>query len=159
MKKYRSILFKSIIIVMLLYCFYYWIAPMLFIAFVYFVAIDFNNQTFGESKFNREIWLNPSQTTGCVRGEMYDDLVENFIKKGMTQDEILKLLGPNKGVKNYFKKNRTYCLSYDLGSCFSPGGYADLLVCTKDGIVIDYFRSNSNEGEYIERNHNVRRIR
>lgn len=66
---------------------------------------------FGDKKFEPQIWasFNNSMESDNPRGQMFDDLKGNYLHKGMTQQEVLNLLGPPDF------KNSKDLFSYNLG--------------------------------------------
>lgn len=120
-----------------------------------------------ENKFDRNLWreagsedyeISQEHRSNCTRGKMYYDLKDNYLKKGMSEEEVFSLLGkPTYGLKYPDNKNHNYCLKYKLGCCtkWISGGDKLLLVCLKNGKVIDMFKdSRNNNGETfkIEKN-------
>lgn len=126
---------------------------------------DFNDEVYSESKFDKEIWLqaeeeyNPAYNIyhdglGCVRGKMYYDLKKNFLKKEMTLEEIIMLLGRT-SVRRIYKENKFQkeCLQYHLGSCAKLGGPPDYLVfCPVENGKWAYKHINYNASGYPKYN-------
>lgn len=101
-------------------------------AFVLFVAgcialIQLDSYlTFGTEKFSRDAWLKartPMEKNTCYRGAMAHDIQENVLKKGMTRDEVVAVLGAPDGKND----------GYWLGMCGTMDGYALELHFEPDG--------------------------
>ena len=123
-----------------------------------------DDQILAENKFDQRLWVEAGiEDAGnnyrkfhhhqyqCTRGKMYYDLVENHLKKGMSKDKLLELLGkPNYGLKYPNNKKRQYCLEYELGGCtvwFSGPGKI-LSVCIENDRVVEiFYDSRNNEAE------------
>ena len=113
------------------------------------------------NKFDQVLWLDenrredrskPHHYSGCVRGEMYYDLIDNYLKVGMQKEEVFELLGkPAYGLKYPENKKRQYCLEYKLGGCsVSSGPGRILLVCIQNNKVKEIFHdSRNNNAETI----------
>ncbi|RFS17024.1 hypothetical protein [Emticicia sp. C21] len=74
----------------------------------------------GDNKeFNQNLWKDDFE--GETRAVMLSDLENKHLKKGMTKDEVIKLLGEPDGRhpdgENYTWKKE---LGYDLGNSFDP---------------------------------------
>jgi len=125
---------------------------------------NLEEQVFKESKFDSKKWIevekiyNPkpgvyTSDPEYTRLKMYDDLQKNYLKKGMSLDEVIKLLGTTTKRRIYkTKKRKMTCLQYHLGN-FAPIGSTShiLLVCPNEkNIIIDFFRSSrADEGQEI----------
>ncbi|KKB96267.1 hypothetical protein SZ25_00644 [Candidatus Arcanobacter lacustris] len=77
---------------------------------VYLFFTIVNDQDYSKSKFDSAKWIEaasyvPGQgypnIAACVRGEMYNDLKNNYLKKGMSFEEVKKLLGEPSGKRIY----------------------------------------------------------
>jgi hypothetical protein len=113
------------------------------------------------NKFDQVLWFDenhredrskPHHYSGCVRGEMYYDLIDNYLKVGMQKEEVFELLGkPAYGLKYPENKKRQYCLEYKLGGCsVSSGSGRILLVCIQNNKVKEIFHdSRNNNAETI----------
>lgn len=66
---------------------------------------------FDDRPFDREVWLAEAGLPGPdnPRGQMYEDLLEKHLKKGMTKAEVLALLGKPDAT------SRSRLFSYELG--------------------------------------------
>lgn len=117
-----------------------------------------DDQILKMNKFDQALWLDenrdsdntrPHHYSGCVRGEMYYDLVENYLRIGMTKEEVFALLGrPDSRRKYKDNKKRHNCYRYDLGEghcSLSSGPTKIMLVCLKDNRVVDVFTSTAND--------------
>ena len=65
-------------------------------AIVYLAVIFYPafNNPFNDLSFNREIWRSADgQNPRCPRGQMIYDLQTKYLSKGMTRDEVIRLLG------------------------------------------------------------------
>jgi outer membrane protein assembly factor BamE (lipoprotein component of BamABCDE complex) len=116
---------------------------------------QFDSAVFYEDKFNRELWLADDGIDKCIRGRMYGDLVANYLKKGMTKDELIGLIGDPFFGRVYYRFYRDKkCYKYLMGGCKSYAPDATLLVCfNSDEEVNDIFRSDgSDSGESIHLN-------
>ncbi len=121
---------------------------------------DENDKILRMNKFDRALWLDknrdedrsrPHHYSGCVRGEMYYDLVDNYLKKGMSKEEVFELLGkPAYGLKYPNDKKRQYCLEYELGGhcSITSGPTKIMLICLQKNRVTEIFTGNvNNNGE------------
>ena len=111
------------------------------------------DKTLRMNKFDQKLWMD--NYGRCTRGKMYYDLIDNYLKKGMSEEEVFKLLGkPNYGLKYPNNKNREYCLEYEIGECFIGNDVGRILsICLKNNHVIEIFydsRNNDAEGFKIE---------
>lgn len=116
----------------------------------------YDNQAFYQDKFNREKWLTDDGVDKCIRGRMYEDLVANYLKNGLTKKEVIWLVG-----EPYFGRvyHRFYgdkkCYEYLIGRCkWVPAGDALLVCFNRDEKVIDVFRSDgydSGESMYLNK--------
>jgi hypothetical protein len=100
-----------------------------------------------ESKFDREMWLKAGirYLEGCTRGKMYYDLTSHYLKKEMTREEVVALLGPASDGTSYEEKKRKDCLEYNIGQCgIRDGPYHNLVVCLNNDKVVDIFKNNGN---------------
>jgi hypothetical protein len=92
-----------------------------------------------EMKFNRRQWLNDLE-----RMEMSADLQKQYLKKGMSKREVIKLLGPPE--KNghfggpYSKGSKV--IGYDLGYQFLDPCTLDLEFSDKD--ILENYYENCN---------------
>lgn len=116
-----------------------------------------NNQILRMNKFDQKLWIDAGivdvnnayknwhhHSGRSTRGKMYYDLINNYLKKGMSKEEVFKLLGkPNYGLKYPNNKNREYCLEYEIGKCGSKAGRI-LSICFKDNRVIEIFHDSRN---------------
>lgn len=67
--------------------------PRIVVTFNYrFVAI---NNPFNDQSFDRKVWMANAGNTGHdnPRGDMVTDLIRHHLRKGMTQDSVVRLLG------------------------------------------------------------------
>lgn len=117
--------------------------------------ISDDNEKFSLAKFDREEWLKNDGIGKCIRGAMYDDLTNNHLKKGMTKDEVLELIGkPDYGrVYHSFYRDKK-CYEYNMGSCKWVPRRSTLLVCfNKNERVNNVFRSDgSDSGKTVQLN-------
>ncbi len=118
----KIILFLSILLVGPLFSYYFMhIAP------------------FSGEKFDQKVWLNSesiNQGAGCIRGPMFSDLKNNYLKKGMSLIDVKNLLGSAEYTKY---ENLTNCLDYNLGMCSGiQADYDSMLVCLDDKQKVDY---------------------
>jgi outer membrane protein assembly factor BamE (lipoprotein component of BamABCDE complex) len=69
-----------------------------------------NDQVYSESKFDSDKWIEAGKRHPvrdlhdfytCARGKMYNDLKKNYLKKGMSFEEVKKLLGEPSGKRIY----------------------------------------------------------
>ena len=146
----KRIIITLISIPVALYLFY-WLA-----IFAYIIWHDNkNDQILRMNKFDQKLWLDdnrskdrtkPHHYSGCVRGEMYYDLIDNYLKKGMTKEEVFELLGkPAYGLKYPNNKKRQYCLEYELGGCSISSGPGRILsICLQNNRVIEIFLDSRN---------------
>jgi hypothetical protein len=99
MKSIEKIVFRGLLITIFFWLFLY-------------ISIFFANSTpFDDRTFNQQLWLEMDKSTIAdnPRGEMYLDLTENYLKKGMTIADVKVLLG---SPDLYSTKTQ---LSYNLG--------------------------------------------
>lgn len=125
-----------------------------FISFAVFCVIgimiwwyQFNNSIFYENKFDRGEWLADDGYSKCIRGRMYEDLASNYLKKGMSKEEVIGLIGEPRIGRIY---SRFYgdkkCYEYEIGPCkWAPTGDMLLVCFNKDEKVIDVFRSDGGD--------------
>lgn len=88
----------------------------------------------GASAFSTERWLNdPDNRTAIV-----DDLLENYPLVGMTEQEILDLLGDHDNSAGYFveEDRYVYCLGIERGLIAIDCEW--LLIDFENGVVADY---------------------
>ncbi len=129
---------------------------LLLLIYVGFTRYDYKeDQILRESKFDREAWIEAGSKNyethsyhsgNCTRGKMYYDLKDNYLKKGMSKEDVFSLLGkPEYGIK-FPDKKRQYCLEYDIGSCTNwfAGGFKLLLVCLKNDRITEVFKDSAN---------------
>ncbi len=123
-----------------------------------------DDQILAENKFDQKLWMeagledvsNGYQNFNhhqriCTRGRMYHDITKTHLKKGMSKDDVLNLLGkPNFGLKFLKNNKRKYCLEYELGGCtvwFSGPGKL-LSICLDNNKVVEIFHlSGNNDAE------------
>jgi hypothetical protein len=106
--------------------------------------ISDDNAKFSLLKFDREEWLKHDGIGQCIRGAMYDDLTQNYLKKGMSKDEVLELIGEPRIGRIY---HRFYgdkkCFKYLMGDCkWVPRGDTLLVCFNTNERVNDFFRSD-----------------
>lgn len=79
-----------------------------FYTYLHFIVFE---DPFDNKKFERSVWMenHDNMDPDNPRGEMYKDLVEKKLKKGMTKEEIIELLGEAD------IKTEERFLSYNLG--------------------------------------------
>ncbi|KKB96163.1 hypothetical protein SZ25_00746 [Candidatus Arcanobacter lacustris] len=92
---------------------------------IYLFFKNVNDRIYSESKFDSAKWIDaasyvPGQgypnLSSCFRGRMYDDLKKNYLKKGMSFEEVKKLLGEPSGKRiysNYLYLDREWLRSDD----------------------------------------------
>lgn len=107
----------------------------LFYAYVFFVVLDcpFDNKDFDKTTW---VQFDNSNDPDNPRGEMYEDLIENNLSKGMSKKEVIDLLGQ----PDY--KSEEYFLSYNLGawSGFRIDYDSLDLEFDKDGKLVKFYR-------------------
>lgn len=114
---------------------FFLIGVLAFCGYLYFVVLDdpFNNRD-----FDKEIWLksHADMDPDNPRGEMYEDLVENHLSKGMSKTEIFGLLGQPDF------QNTEDLMSYNLGMWSGMRiDYDSLdLKFTADGGLVEFCR-------------------
>ncbi len=87
-----------------------------------------------EGSFTTERWLNdPDNRTAIV-----DDLLANYPLIGMTEQEILDLLGKHDNSSGYFNEDDryVYCLGIERGLIAIDSEW--LLIDFENGYVVDY---------------------
>ena len=112
-------------------------------------------------KFNKEDWMGdggklvidftgkksssksfPSVYGTNERCGMYDDLVKNYLKKGMKLKEVEKLLGKSVSY-TYCVDKKIKCTSYGLGTCYASSwtlSSTELTICVNDKQKVIEFR-------------------
>ncbi len=82
--------------------------------------------------FTQERWLEQPGS----RAKMTDDLFADYELVGMTEQQILELLGPNDNLSGYFQKENRYV--YYLGEERTIMDSEWLLLDFVDGVVAEY---------------------
>ena len=77
--------------------------------------------------FNSGKWKewNEQETNWNLRWDMSDDLIDNYLKKGMTEKEVIELLG-DEGKELHIISN--FDLYYNLGPCRRGIDYGSLTI-------------------------------
>lgn len=97
-----------------------------------------DNKVYGASKFDRDKWLAAKKelkNSDSSRCGMYKDLEKNYLKKGMTRQEVENLLGK---VTTYFYclDKKVKCASYGMGTCvwnsLTSSGPVSVEICFND---------------------------
>ena len=103
--------------------------------YLYFVVLD---DPFDNKEFNRETWIkfHRSNEPDNPRGEMYESLVQNYLKKGMYKEKVVEILG-----KPDFVEEDAF-LSYNLGmwSGFRMDYDSLDLKFSADGQLVEFYR-------------------
>ena len=111
------------------------IGVLVFCGYLYFVILD---DPFDNRDFDSEIWLkyHEDMEPDNPRGEMYEDLVENYLIKGMSKAEVFGLLGQPDF------QNTEDMMSYNLGMWSGMRiDYDSLdLKFTDDGGLVEFYR-------------------
>ena len=133
-KRFLQVILKIIKLVFLIGL----LSVLLFALFVYLLFFT-DVISFRGADFDKKIWSeapNINQGIDCIRGEMYTDLKNNYLKKGISITEVKDLLG-NTEYSKY--SNYTNCLDYELGMCSRLRvDYDSMLVCFDDKDKVDY---------------------
>ena len=146
----KYVILTLIAIPVILYILYW----LLIIAYFFWHNYE-NNQILKMNKFDQKLWMKSIREDGhldwdhkanCTRGKMYYDLVDHYLKKGMSKEEVFELLGrPAYGLKYPNNKKRQYCLEYELGGCSIRSGPGRILsICLKNNRVIEIFHDSYN---------------
>lgn len=74
------------------------IAGLLLVAFaglIIYVRFYFFNNPFNDLRFDRNVWAayKDSSDPNNPRGQMYEDMTKKVLKKGMSKEEVVTLLG------------------------------------------------------------------
>jgi hypothetical protein len=92
------------------------------VATILFLKKAIESTSFGpfgnEKKFNKRLW--EESNGGQERLEMTDDLQIYYLRKGITKDEVIKLLGKPDGSGHYEAVyiDTSRVISYDMGYVF-----------------------------------------
>jgi len=81
------------------------------VATLFFYSYFFIDSPFDDKKFDKQVWLKFEKVYDMdnPRGQMVSDLIDNFLKKGMNKQEVVKILG-----KPDFEKSENV-FKYNLG--------------------------------------------
>ena len=103
-KRLAGILVKTILWIML-------ILAIIYGGFYLYI----HNAIFNSKEFNSEEWKAGEYHYIEDRCGMYDNLVSNYLRKGMTQEEVENLLGKGR-LFYYCENNKAKCISYMIGN-------------------------------------------
>lgn len=105
-----------------------------------------DQKVFYEAKFDKEKWMAADTIFGCTRGKMYYDLDDNYLKKGLTKEQVFQLLGLPENWRVYHRfYEKKKCHEYSLGTCRWIPVPSILLICYKNNKVTDFFLSDVND--------------
>ncbi len=94
--------------------------------------------SFRGADFDKKIWLESekaNQGVDCIRGEMYTDLKNNYLKSDTSIHDVEELLGTGLDTGNEHQK----CLDYNLGMCSRfRFDYDSLHICFDGNDKVDY---------------------
>jgi hypothetical protein len=107
----RVLITCIVILFFLIAYFCIWVLPFFFLT------------PFDDMQFNAEVWARQAGTKDYKnpRGQMYEDLLENHLHRGITKDQVIQLLGE----PDYSKSDTL--LRYYLGHWSEIGRYPDYL--------------------------------
>ncbi|WAC02144.1 hypothetical protein N7U66_04690 [Lacinutrix neustonica] len=119
--------------------------------FIFLIIMFFSSCDDKKEKFNQEKWDNYKSGIGVEenRLNMVDDLIKNYIQKGMTYKELTNLIGQPENYANLEKNTIGYELIVDYGWDIDPVEDAKLLIeISQDSIVtkfkIEYWNMHGN---------------
>jgi hypothetical protein len=107
-----------------------------FLALVFFYSVLYfigGNDPFDDKAFDKQVWvsMHDQMLPDNPRGQMYQDIIENHVKLGMSKVQVLELLG----TPDF--KNEINFVSYNLGMWSGMGMDYDSfdLYFSKSGVL------------------------
>ena len=130
---------------------YFIIIILLYVFFSKLVPWGLKLNMYGADKFDSELWNKTHigrHTGGIVhdwdeyRCSMYNDLTNNYLKKGMKLKEVTDVLGDEgKDLQYYCTNKKVKCLTYTLGSCLKG--------MFNKSLIVEYFGYYDRQFMYV----------
>lgn len=112
-----------------------------------YYTYNYSYKPYRGEKFNQEKWMSnvkDPESRANARCKMYNDIVNNHLKKGMKVQEVEALFGPITEY-NYCLKKKVKCINYRLGTCWTHyhSNIDSLKICFNDSQEVIYFSNFS----------------
>lgn len=122
----------------------------LFVAFIGFITYKTEYEPYQGKKFDKEIWFRvkkgeskPGYYLNTERCKMSGDILDNYLSKDMTIEDVENLLGKIPIGYFYCLDREVKCGMYGLGICVI-GGNNHIVVCfDKNNKLVDFSRNRN----------------